>query len=151
MKTLLIPAFAAALIMGAVTTATACPGKVAQNQAEKSYALVDVDQLAAWIDSAKSKVFHAASAETYAVGHIPSSVNVEYASLTPAQLGEDKDARMTFYCANDACSASKKAATKALELGYTNIYVYKGGVEGWKSSGRELATVTAKKKVRADG
>ncbi len=52
-----------------------------------------------------------------------------------AKLAPKKDQAIVFYCTNEQCPASAKAAHKAAELGYTNLYKYKAGIEGWKKRG----------------
>jgi thiosulfate/3-mercaptopyruvate sulfurtransferase len=59
-----------------------------------------------------------------------------------AKIAPDKAKPIVFYCTNEQCPASAKAAHKAAEIGYTNILKYPAGIEGWKKAG--LATVTTK-------
>lgn len=144
---------AAAFVTGGVSVATACPGeKMAKEKAGPTYALIEVDQLAQWVDAKKAKVFHATSEEKFAKAHIPGATRVDYDGMTADALGAAKDDRVVFYCANTGCGASEKAAKAALKLGFVNVYVYKGGIDGWQAAGKQVATLdAAKKKVRADG
>ena len=89
---------------------------------------------------------------------IPGSVwlpNVGFGELSPdfaewfatelAQLtGGDKSKPIVFYC--DAnCWMSWNAAKRALsELGYTSVYWYPEGIQGWKNAGRALAQAEAR-------
>lgn len=61
-----------------------------------------------------------------------------------AKISADKNAPIVFYCTNEECSASAKAAHKAAELGYKNIFKYKAGIEDWKKRGLPTATVEKK-------
>lgn len=145
---------AAGFVLGGTAVALACGGQ--KTVTAQKYRTVDATLLASWIDDEKTKVFHAASAETFAAGTLPTAVRVEYDSMTAEVLGADKDARMTFLCANTMCSASKKAALAAVDLGYTDVHVFKDGVAGWKAAGKDLVVTKApaadaKTKVRADG
>lgn len=133
------------LVIGGSATALACGGQ--KNMEAKKYDTVDATTLASWIDKNATKVFHAASEETYAAGTVPTAVRVDYKAMTAATLGDKKDARMTFMCANTMCSASSKAAMAAVEMGYTDVHVFKEGIAGWAASGKELV----KAKVKADG
>lgn len=140
---------AAGLVLGGATAALACEGS--KTMEAKRYEKVDATTLASWIDQKASKVFHAASEETYAAGTLPTAVRVDYAAMSAETLGADKSARMTFLCANTMCSASKKAALAAVDLGYTDVHVFEEGVAGWKAAGKDLVVARTKGKVRADG
>jgi rhodanese-related sulfurtransferase len=54
---------------------------------------------------------------------------------TLAKLAPKKDQAIVFYCQNLDCPASAKAAHKAAELGYTNLFKYPEGIEAWKKLG----------------
>lgn len=145
--------FTAALLalgftLGGASVALACNG-----HETTAAAPVDAATLASWIEKKETKVFHAADEATFAAGTLPTAVRVEYASLDAATLGADKDARMTFLCGSSMCGASKKAAMAAMELGYTNVHVFKEGVAGWKATDKALVVAQAPKagKVKADG
>lgn len=145
---------AAGFVLGGTAVALACGGT--KTMEAKKYRTVDTTMLASWIDQKATKVFHAASDETFAAGTLPTAVRVEYSAMTAETLGADKAAKMTFLCANTMCSASKKAALAAVDLGYTDVHVYKEGVAGWKAAGKELVVAPkpdakATAKVRADG
>lgn len=58
-----------------------------------------------------------------------------------ARLIPTKETPVVFYCTNEQCPASAKAAHKAAELGYKNLYKYPGGIEGWKKLGLPTTTV----------
>mgnify|MGYP002629468753 CR=1 FL=1 len=144
----------AAFLMGGATTALACPGKVAAAASEQSFAMVELDQLSAWVDEGKVKVFHATSAEKFAQGHIPTAQRVDYEGLTPEALGGDKAARVAFYCQSQQCGASEKAAKAAVGLGFASVFVFKGGIDGWRDAGKKVeitAAAPATGKARTDG
>jgi PQQ-dependent catabolism-associated CXXCW motif protein len=89
--------------------------------------------------------------------HIPGSVwlpNVGYGELAPdfakwyadelaSLTSGDKSKPIVFYC--DAnCWMSWNAAKRALtELGYTQVYWYPEGVQGWKKSGKPVEVATS--------
>lgn len=142
---------AAGFVLGGTATALACGG---EEMEAKAFEKVDVQTLASWIEKKATKVFHAADEATFAAGTLPTAVRIDHAGLSAETLGADKDARMTFLCANTMCSASKKAALAAVDLGYTNVHVFKDGVAGWKAAGKALVVAnkaTAKAKVKVDG
>lgn len=85
--------------------------------------------------------------------NIPGSVwlpNTGYGVLNPAAAAylrdnlrrltkADKNAPILFYCLKD-CWMSWNAARRAIELGYSNVYWYPEGTDGWSEIGGELRT-----------
>ncbi len=53
-----------------------------------------------------------------------------------SQFPEDKGAKIVVYC--QVGMQSRTAAEKLVELGYTNIWNLKTGMEGWENDGYEL-------------
>ncbi|MEQ9503541.1 MAG: rhodanese-like domain-containing protein [Deltaproteobacteria bacterium] len=53
------------------------------------------------------------------------------------ELPKDKRKSLVFYCSNEMCSASKVAAGRAMEAGYSNVSVLPVGVKGWKAAGQK--------------
>ena len=66
------------------------------------------------------------------------------ASFQSSELPKNKNEKLAFYCANEMCSASKKAATRALEAGYTDVAILPAGVMGWVKAGMKTVAVTKK-------
>jgi len=58
------------------------------------------------------------------------------AGLARATAGE-KSKPLVFYCLKD-CWMSWNAATRALGAGYTKVYWYPDGTDGWAGAGQEL-------------
>jgi len=52
-----------------------------------------------------------------------------------SELPEDKSAGLVFYCANTMCGASKEAAKRAIQAGYSNVAVMPEGIKGWRDAG----------------
>ncbi len=78
--------------------------------------------------------------ESYKAGHIPGAIDFEAAKAElAAKLPENKDALIVAYCGGPACKAYQVGASAAMELGFTNVKHYAGGLSGWKESGEELA------------
>jgi PQQ-dependent catabolism-associated CXXCW motif protein len=55
--------------------------------------------------------------------------------------GGDKTRPMVFFCVNAQCWLSYNAALRAIALGYTRVYWYRGGLEAWRAAGLPLAPV----------
>ena len=75
--------------------------------------------------------------EEYREAHISGAINIpqkkmdEFLRLMPA----DKSTRLIFYCNGVKCGKSKKAAKRALELGYINVWVFAEGMPVWEEMG----------------
>ena len=46
-----------------------------------------------------------------------------------------RDVPVIFYCLNVQCWRSYNAALRAIKLGYTRVYWYRGGIEAWTQAG----------------
>ena len=82
-------------------------------------------------------VFDARGADDYKAGHIPGAKNLPVKDVSAEALGSNKDAVLVFYCGSTQCPLSKKAAAKAVELGYKNVRTYEKGIKGWQEDGEK--------------
>jgi rhodanese-related sulfurtransferase len=71
---------------------------------------------------------------------IPGSRRVPLDTLSEQSIRLPKDAEIVTYCGGPQCSQSTEAARKLADLGYTNVSVYKDGLEGWRTAGNEVVT-----------
>lgn len=85
-------------------------------------------------------IFDANPHEMYEQRHVPGARWVPYHGVTAEVLPKDRSALLVFYCANPQCSASPIAARKAIELGWTNVYVMPDGIFGWVDAGLSVET-----------
>ncbi len=72
---------------------------------------------------------------------IPGSAFIPAESLEGVLKGAHvaKDANIVVYCGGPTCTASKTAAEKLDQLGFTNVERYEGGIAEWKQAGHKLA------------
>ena len=68
---------------------------------------------------------------------IPQRLTVHLAQLT----GNNRARAIVFFCLSKTCWLSHNAALRALQLGYTNIYWYRGGRNAWTAAGLPTAAV----------
>jgi rhodanese-related sulfurtransferase len=96
-------------------------------------------------EQAKVAVFDVNTPETrQSQGVIPTAVLLPSSSTFDlALLPKDKGQDVVFYCAAEKCGASKKAAERALEAGYTNVGVMKAGIAGWVKAGQPVTKPAA--------
>ncbi|WP_298039680.1 rhodanese-like domain-containing protein [uncultured Desulfuromonas sp.] len=108
----------------------------AGDQKDPGYQIIYTSQLKALFDSGGNGflIIDARNPGEYAEVHIPGAINVpekkfdEHAHLLP----ESRATQLIFYCNGVKCGKSKKAAAKALALGYTNVHVYAEGMPVWE-------------------
>ncbi|MEZ5892310.1 MAG: rhodanese-like domain-containing protein [Parvularculaceae bacterium] len=48
-----------------------------------------------------------------------------------------KQTPLVFYCLSNQCWMSYNAALRAINMGYTNVLWYRGGIEAWKAAGQQ--------------
>ena len=108
------------------------------------YGDISFEDLKAAIKDGKATVIDVNGSTSYAQGHIPGAIDF---AANKEKLGEmlpaEKDALVVAYCGSEKCSAYKRAAKAAQELGYTNGKHFSGGLAGWKANGGELKTPDA--------
>lgn len=124
-------------------TTTATSG----DEARPAFALKTVDEVAATLETnaASVVVFDVNSDESYAEHHVPGARHAAYDGVTAETLaGVDPAAHeVVFYCANESCHASHTAAEAAVALGYQNVTVMSGGIQGWVAAGKPVETGAA--------
>ena len=78
----------------------------------------------------------------YSKGHIQGSVSLLDTEMTLEKLSKhatDKAAPILFYCNGERCLRSSRAASKALEWNYKNIYWFRGGWNEWVEKGMPIS------------
>lgn len=145
---ILTAAFALAFSVAGVNTAGACDGHGAKaaggkkaccpsKSAEKKETptmselkTITKDELASMLTTGGVAIFDARTAEQFEAGHVDGAVLFEKASLP-----ENKETPLVFYCGGLKCPAASKAAKLALEAGYRNVHVFRGGWAEWSTNG----------------
>ncbi|MCE5280287.1 MAG: rhodanese-like domain-containing protein [Planctomycetaceae bacterium] len=54
------------------------------------------------------------------------------------QAAPDKVRNVVLYCGSSQCPASQEAALKMEEMGYSRVFVFKGGLDEWQRAGLPL-------------
>lgn len=81
-----------------------------------------------------------------AIPVVPASQPGNFQDQTQQQFGQflqqatqgRKDRPMVFYCQSAQCWMSYNAALRAINLGYTRVLWYRGGIEAWQQAGLPL-------------
>ncbi|MBU0552668.1 rhodanese-like domain-containing protein [Myxococcota bacterium] len=124
---------------------------LAPSLAQANFKIITTDQLKARLDKGEPLLLiDALPGPRHQMGHIPGSINIPFGLFDQMKdkLPEDKARGLVFYCLGPKCTLSKRAAKAALELGYTNVYVYNEGIPGWSKKGYKLQTDLELKKVK---
>ena len=108
--------------------------------AAKGYKDIDAAGTKALMQNADALLVFPLSPIEFDNQHIEGSVNIVM-DMLEYELPEDKGRILVFYCLGIKCVASWRAAEKAVELGYENVYAFREGIPGWKAAGYPLVTV----------
>lgn len=78
----------------------------------------------------------------YEAEHLPGAIHLPHDEVgaRAARLIPDKSGPVVVYCASAACRNSRIAAQALRQLGYTRVYEYTEGKQGWKEAGLPLET-----------
>lgn len=74
--------------------------------------------------------------------HIKDSINIPASHVDAHHplLPEDKETRLVFYCKGVRCTKSRLAARKSMQLGYTHVLIYSGGLPAWQKAGLPMVS-----------
>lgn len=105
------------------------------------YGIIDTEGLKSILDrNVNVEIFDARNPEEYQEVHIREAENLPqkkfdaYAHLLP----KDTSKLVVFYCNGIKCGKSKKAAQKAVSMGYRNVLVYASGMPVWEEKGMPI-------------
>lgn len=144
------PLFLAALLLSG---ALACSSSNQKAQADSTVPTADpqetasepqtisVDEVAQLLAAGECQVVDANGEDTRREkGVVPGAILLSsYSSYSTEELPADKETKLVFYCGNEKCTAAPKAAKRAMEQGYTNVYVMHAGIAGWIEAGKEVS------------
>jgi len=80
---------------------------------------------------------------------IPGSICIaleEFDKNAPLLL-KDKKRPIVFYCESKKCERANNVYKKAVAMGYKDIYILKGGLPEWKSTGYEVESIKRVKRM----
>ena len=84
-----------------------------------------------WMQSEKVTVIDVNSRHSWSTARVPGAVNLDPVAMKAADLPQDKQANLVFYCSNPLCTKGPSAARQAKKLGYNNVKVMSAGINGW--------------------
>ncbi len=74
-------------------------------------------------------------------GSFNDQTQAEFAGFLQQMTGGNKETPVIVYCLSDHCWMSYNAALRAINIGYTNVLWYRGGIEAWKAAGYQTQSV----------
>ncbi|WP_425408705.1 rhodanese-like domain-containing protein [Hyphococcus sp.] len=70
-------------------------------------------------------------------GNFNDQTQREFGGFLQQMTGGDKETPLVLYCQSTQCWMSYNAALRAINMGYTNVLWYRGGIEAWKAAGQQ--------------
>ncbi len=81
--------------------------------------------------------------KSFRQAHIPKSYNVPVKNdgfvKKVDSISAGKNEPIVTYCANEECNASREAAEKLEQAGYTNVMDFTGGIKEWREHDLKLS------------
>ncbi len=79
--------------------------------------------------------------DNFEKGHIENAISMPLGEINRERTSKmlSKTDNIITYCGGFKCPMSTEAAKKLMELGYTKVLDYKGGIEEWEKRGNKLA------------
>lgn len=99
--------------------------------------IITLDDLCAAIWDRAATVVDALPPGPYRSRHLPGACNLVYedAEVAAATVLPDRHAAIVTYSTNAACGRGDALAERLEDLGYTNVRVYRDGIEEWVNAG----------------
>jgi len=74
---------------------------------------------------------------------IPGAINIpqsqpDFVDRVRSQA-DSPDQKIVTYCASSQCNSSTQAAEKLEAAGFTNVYDFEAGAQGWQAAGEKIA------------
>lgn len=124
---------------------------------EKDFKTITREELKKWIDEKKDFVLIDVLSEgSYNTKHLPGAVHAGVREPDfhekVDKLAPDMAKPVVVYCASFTCQLSPFAAHKLVEMGYKEVYDFKGGLADWQDAGYPFAgeQTTSKSETKCD-
>jgi rhodanese-related sulfurtransferase len=101
--------------------------------------VITLDDLQRHLDAGNVAEFWNVLTDQYYSGELlPGSRRMPLDMIGRLVMDIPHDSEIVVYCANFACPQSGMAARKLASLGFTNVYVYEGGIQEWCEAGNQI-------------
>ncbi|NDC83431.1 rhodanese-like domain-containing protein [bacterium] len=110
--------------------------RIERRQTGAPITLLTFDEVKALHKAKKAIFLDARSDREFAYAHIPGALEAYYAEVkaNPQVVGLNRNQMIVAYCSSDKCPMAELLATKLIELGFSRIYVFPGGMKEWISA-----------------
>jgi rhodanese-related sulfurtransferase len=71
------------------------------------------------------------SQQSWKSAHVPGARHLNHVSYSEADLPDDRQTPLVFYCSNPFCRKAPTAARRALQMGFSDVRVLSAGISGW--------------------
>ena len=105
--------------------------------AEPRWRTLTVEEVATRVAHHAIQVFDCDPRTMFLEGHLPGARWVDPDAIETA-LPADPEAPIVFYCANEQCLGSHRAAEHATERGHHHVFVMPAGIRGWERAGHRI-------------
>jgi rhodanese-related sulfurtransferase len=96
--------------------------------------LVDNNATSCGLKASDLCVLDVRSADAFALGHLPTAINIPLADLAGKLAALPKDKTLVTYCSNLTCALAPKAALELAQKGF-KVMQLTGGLETWNTFG----------------
>lgn len=122
-----------------------------QVENDGDWKMISVEALYQWMNQEKQDfmLINTLSPVEFRDCSIINSVSIPYEWMDKTEkLPADKNKPLVFYCCSRRCAISSRAADRALNKGYQNVFVLDGGMPSWKAKG--YPTVSVERVLRSN-
>ncbi len=95
------------------------------------YQLMAPASLQAALGEPLLQIFDVNSVHSWQRARVPKARHLDPQRFTRADLPEDTDTRLVFYCSNFFCAKAPQAARRARAMGFARVHVLATGISGW--------------------
>lgn len=99
------------------------------------YQLITSSALRAALADPALVVYDVNSLQSWQRAHVPGARHLDPRGFGRADLPEDQQTHLVFYCSNFFCAKAPQSARRARAMGFTHVSVLATGISGWMSSG----------------
>ncbi len=71
-------------------------------------------------------------------GNFTDRTQQEFGQFLQQMTQGNKETPLVFYCQSTQCWMSYNASLRAINMGFTNVLWYRGGIEAWKAGGQQV-------------
>ena len=97
---------------------------------------IKADELKEKLEKNEITLIEVLDKESYEKFHIRGAIHIPLENIAAeAKERFDKEDEIVVYCSDYECKASPKAARKLDNLGFENVYHFRGGKKEWKEKG----------------